>query len=78
MPKMNLYFQRVLITQAMIGILGTFRKIDGRRDESTFDSMTVPLKADPLCYNKAPWTKRYETHIICQLGRQQKSISSGC
>lgn len=54
MPKMNLYFQRVLITQAMIGILGTFRKIDGRRDESTFDSMTVPLKADPLCYNKAP------------------------
>lgn len=51
---MNLYFQRVLITQTMIGILGTFRKIDGHKDESTSDSMTVPLKADPLCYNKAP------------------------
>ncbi len=29
-------FQPALITQDVIGILGTFRKFDGRRDESVY------------------------------------------
>lgn len=40
MAKTNLHFthlfQPVLITQDVIGILGTFRKFDGRGDESVY------------------------------------------
>ncbi len=69
MSKMNLYlahlFQPELITQGVTGILkNIWEDWRTQRWKHLSDPMMRTLKADPLCYNKASWGKRYETRIM--------------